>query len=291
MSAGETIFAHLRLEFSGAAARLARVPLLGTLLRKIGNRVVPRGSLVWSKIQLGPARDFWILLDARSESDLRRGDREPAVQELLKQWLAPGQVFYDIGANVGFFSLAASRQIGPLGRVFAFEAGPDVAARLRNTIQRNHLSNLTVIEAAVWSESGTVCFDPSLASPDRMVGHVVEQPAQSEPACVAVPAISLDDFVRTAPPPHVVKCDVEGAESKVLQGATTLFEQVRPRLICEVHDSANEHFLLHWLEKRRYSVRWLEPGNEFPRHLSAEPKQMPQCTPETQPSSSGPVPS
>ncbi|PYT56961.1 MAG: hypothetical protein DMG35_21155, partial [Acidobacteria bacterium] len=54
----------------------------------------------------------------------------------MQRYLLPGMTFYDIGANIGFFSLLAARIIGAQGRVVAFEADPEVAQRLRDHVER-----------------------------------------------------------------------------------------------------------------------------------------------------------
>ncbi len=213
------LLARLRLRASGPARLLARVSVLGALLHKIAVRLVPPGTSVWAKIERGGAAGLWIQIDARSEADFRGGNREPAVQEGLKQWLAPDGVFYDIGANAGFFSLLASRLVGPSGKIYAFEAEPDAAERLRGAAKRNNLPQITIVEAAVWSKAGTVVFDQGFGSPDRMVGHVVEYSPQRDHVLLSVAAIALDGFVLTAPAPDVVKCDVEGAEVEVFRVA------------------------------------------------------------------------
>jgi len=104
------------------------------------------------------------------------GGGEPEVQAALVKLLRPGMTFYDVGANIGFFSLLAARLVGKTGRVVAFEADPDVAARLREHAARNEFSWLGVEQKAVWSEARSVFFertDPA-KSPDRGLGHVVK---------------------------------------------------------------------------------------------------------------------
>src|SRR4051794_32864724 len=59
------------------------------------------------------------------------GTSEPQEQALLKQWLKPGAVFYDVGANIGFFSTLAGRLVGNTGAVYAFEPFPESAERCR----------------------------------------------------------------------------------------------------------------------------------------------------------------
>lgn len=270
MSARYGFAARLRLRFSNAAVRIGRVPLFGALLRAIGTRVLPRGTLVWARIEGGPARDSWILLDVRGGSDFVKGNREPKVQRVLDRWLGPDSIFYDVGANVGYFCLTASKLMGESGRIFAFEAEPDVASRLRETIKRNRLTGATVVEKAVWRESGAIGFDRGLGSPDRLVGHVASGPACESAGLVSVPTISLDDFVRNAPPPDVIKCDVEGAELEVFRGAENLLATCRPKVICEVHSPENLQELRGIFRQNGYRVELLDPEAQFPAHISAE---------------------
>ena len=127
--------------------------------------------------------------------------------------------FYDIGANIGLFSLLAARLVGKEGRVVAFEADPEIAARLREHVARNEFGWITVEEKAVWSEPRTVFFartDPA-TSPDRGLGHVVSASAGDT---IQVSAESLDDYTWTQPAPDFLKCDVEGAEVEVFRGAS-----------------------------------------------------------------------
>jgi len=270
MRFGTSLLARLRLEFSGIASRLVGLPLLGTYLRKLGNRLLPYGSLAWARIEEGPARGFWILLDARSAGDLRRGDREPGVQEILRQRLGPGEVFYDVGANAGFFALLAAKFGEGSAKIYAFEAAPDVVSRLKRTLERNAMAEVTVVEAAVWSETGEITFDRCLGSPDRMVGHVIEGSSEPLGDCVRVPAITLDEFARTAPAPDVVKCDVEGAEVEVFRGALGLLATKRPSVICEVHSPENLEELRSLFGHAGYQVSLLENESEFPMHILAE---------------------
>jgi FkbM family methyltransferase len=265
------LLAKLRLECSGAATRLARVPLFGGLLQRVGRRMLPQGTLIWTQIQKGVARGLWLLVDARTGAELRRGDREPEVQEALRNHLARKNVFYDVGANAGFFELVASRLLAPAGRIYAFEAGPDVAMRLRGTVERNGLENVTVVEAAVWSESGVVHFDRGLGSPDRMVGHVTEGSGGENGTPVR--ATSLDDFARQAPPPDVIKCDVEGAELEVFRGARNVLASSRPTVICEVHSAENLEQLRKLFQEAGYRVQLLEAEGNFPIHLLAVEKR------------------
>ena len=123
--------AHAFMRYASPLKSLRRLPFLGNCLSWIGEKVVPRDTRTWAQVETGPAAGIWLRLNPRTGLDTVRGTGEPEVQDALRRHLRPGMTFYDLGANIGFFSLLAARLVGEQGRVFAFEADPEIAARLR----------------------------------------------------------------------------------------------------------------------------------------------------------------
>jgi FkbM family methyltransferase len=82
------------------------------------------------------------------------GTSEPDEQALLQAKLGPGDVFYDIGANIGFFSTLAGRLVGPTGRVFAFEPFSLSADRAEANAALNGFQHVTVVRVAVGRRPG-----------------------------------------------------------------------------------------------------------------------------------------
>jgi len=203
------------------------------------------------QIENGPAAGIWMRLNPRTGLDTLRGGGEPEVQDALRRHLRPGMTFYDLGANVGFFSLLAARMVGERGYVVAFEADPEIAARLREHVDRNAFHCAMIVEKAVWSEAARVFFErvDAASSPDRGLGHIA---AAMAPNTIEVDTVTLDDFVRTAPPPEFIKCDVEGAEVEVFRGARKLLAEKRPVIICEIHSETNRRALLSDLKRFDY---------------------------------------
>lgn len=241
-------------------AKLRRVPVLGPFVRWVSGKLVPRDARVWAQIERGPAKGLWLHLNPRTGSDCLRGKGEPEVQATLETHLRPGMAFYDIGANIGFYSLLAARLVGETGHIVAFEADPEVAERLREHVKRNHFSNISVVQKAVWSESRMVSFartDPKL-SPDRGLGHVVDA---SAPGNCEVQAISLDDFLPTSFRPDFLKCDVEGTEVEVFRGARRLLTECRPVVLCEMHSEENRHTLLMEFADLGYNCQSLDQNH------------------------------
>jgi FkbM family methyltransferase len=251
---GETVlkfqdgrFARAFLRFASPFANFRRLPVIGPLLRWAGAKLVPRDTLTWIQVQRGPAKGIWLRLNPRTGRDYFSGEAEPEVQALMQKYLLAGMTFYDVGANIGFFSLLAARLVGPTGRVIAFEADPEVAARLREHVARNDGASISVEEKAAWSSAAPVLFaraDPSL-SPDRGLGHVVAAGATEIPhSAIRVETVVLDEYAAGVRAPDFIKCDVEGAEVDVFRGAQTILTEKKPIILCEMHGEENRQALL-----------------------------------------------
>ncbi len=258
---------QLFLRYASPLAGLRRWPVVGACVRWAAARLVPRDALVWMQIQAGPAKDLWLRLNPRTGSDYFRGAVEPQVQEVLSKYLHAGMTFYDIGANIGFFSLLAARIVGPSGRVVAFEADPEIAGRLRENLARNGMSWAFAEQKAVWYERRMVTFarNDLAQSPDRGLGHV--DPEATAEDTIQVDAVTLDGYAQTSSAPDFLKCDVEGAEKEVFRGARRLLEEKRPGILCEMHSAENLNTLVREFELFGYACRQISQN-----HLLALPR-------------------
>jgi FkbM family methyltransferase len=251
---------QLFLRYATPLYGLRNYPLIGPIVSWAGAKLVPRDSLTWAQISRGPAEGLWLHLNPRTGRNYFEGGGEPEVQAALQRHLRAGMTFYDIGANIGFFSLLAARIVGKDGHVVAFEADPEVANRLRENIERNRFPGIIVEEKAVCEKSGPVFFertDPA-TSPDRGLGHIVDQPREGT---IQRDGITLDDFVPTSFAPDFLKCDVEGAESKVFRGAQKLLAEKRPGILCELHSDENRRFVLEEFSRFRYACKTLDENH------------------------------
>jgi FkbM family methyltransferase len=262
MANSEGRLANLLFRCTSPVSVLRRVPVLGGLLSRISRQIVPPETLIWVQIQHGAARGLWIRVNPRTGQDVQQGIGEPAVQGAVQKHLCPGMTFYDLGANIGFFSLMAARLVGPEGRVVSFEADPEIAARLRENLTYNKFTHAVVEEKAVWSEPTTVSFAraDTNTSPDRGLGHV--STGDSTVAnTIPVEAVSLDEFVLLHPDPDFLKCDVEGAEVAVFQGAERLLRQKRPILLVEMHSAENHRALARKFSQLGYACSNLDENH------------------------------
>jgi FkbM family methyltransferase len=219
------------------------------------------------QIQAGAGKGLWMKLNPRTADLFFQGAVEPSVQRFLAEHLSPGMVFYDLGANLGFFSLIAARQVGVAGQVYGFEPDPENAQRVQANLTHNGFKNFTHINAAAWRETGTVTFSRSheSSSLDRGTGQIVPM---GQGQTIEVPAIALDAFTRTARPPDLIKCDVEGAEVEALRGASSVLAKWHPDIVCEIHSPENGVAVRDHLLQLGYRVFDLDAnhiGAEAPR--------------------------
>jgi len=160
------------------------------------------------------------------------GKYEPEQEEALKKYLKPGSVFYDLGANIGVFSILGARNEA---KVFAFEPSRKVGARLNENIKLNgQESRIQVVPSAVADKSGNLDFYETRDG-NWGVGRIFDfnPSVQAEKYSVAVK--SLDEFAREFGPPDFIKIDIEGAEWLVLNGARGTLAQASPTILIEFH--------------------------------------------------------
>lgn len=234
-------------------------PVLGSWVHRLSHAVLPPNQHHWAQVKAGAAKGLWLELNPRTGEKYLHGTAEEPVQDVLIKHLRPAMVLYDLGANVGMFSLIAARIVGPQGHVYSFEPDSTVSARLRRNIARNLLSNLTVVEAGAWSSSRKLGFvSADAASPDRGTGRFVDgQTGQS----VMLDCISLDDFVESHPAPDAIKCDVEGAEVEVLRGAENLIGTYLPWIVAEMHSAASAGAWTSFLRPFGYRFETVDPNH------------------------------
>src|ERR1022692_2681077 len=164
-------FGTLLLHSPASIRSLRKVPVLGGLIHRLSHRILPINERLSVRIQAGPAQGICLEVNPRTGDAYLRGELEIATQKVLAERLRPGMVFYDLGANIGLFSLLAARIVGAGGQVFSFEPDAKVAERLRRNIAQNEVSNITVIEAGIWSTNGNVHFVADESCAERVTGR------------------------------------------------------------------------------------------------------------------------
>lgn len=163
---------------------------------------------------------------------LLRDSYEPSVRAAIDRFALPGETCYDIGANLGLWSLRMAERVGSAGRIVAFEALPATAAMLAKNVALSSLDNVEVAPVALGAETGQV---PFYVAPDIGRSGLTGESRDDTP--VRVPMRRLDDVWEEQGRPRVrfVKMDVEGAELLVLLGGARFFGETRPITCCEVN--------------------------------------------------------
>ena len=172
------------------------------------------------------------------EVRLRSCEKEPETVEWLETTFEAGDVLYDVGANVGAYSLVASAASGGKGVVYAFEPGPSTYASLVENIALNHLGGVvTPMPVAVGDVTGIVSF--GLHSHESGDASHAGLGGIETSGSLRVLSLRLDDVARVlaAPPPTHLKIDVDGGESRVLEGATsTLVSPTLRSILVEIEE-------------------------------------------------------
>jgi FkbM family methyltransferase len=158
------------------------------------------------------------------------GTWEEDDRRLLEAELAPGAVALDVGANIGYMTVAAARAVGRDGMVFAVEPHPDNLALLHANLIRNGVADrVRVIAAAAWDTPGIV----DLAESSENTGDHRVQTLQRERTVLKVRALRLDEILPDGKRVAVIKLDTQASEHRVLQGASALLSKDRPVILCE----------------------------------------------------------
>jgi FkbM family methyltransferase len=159
------------------------------------------------------------------------GSYEYEKQRLFQRVLKPGDVVFDLGANVGFYTLLASQLVGPAGTVCSFEPLPKNLRYLRKHLELNRVGNVQVLDTAVGNQNGTVYFQ---VHSDPSMGMISDQMTASS---IEVDCIMLDDAIinEKLRAPNVLKIDIEGAEHEALEGAQHTLREFHPTIFLATH--------------------------------------------------------
>lgn len=185
----------------------------------------------WGALPIGPT-SFRFHEIARREyawwaHEAHRRRWENVIIRELTRSLRPGDVFFDLGAFMGPFTLLASRIVGPQGRVVAFEPDPFARAVLERNVTANGAINVIVAPYAVGDRDGIVRFSASGDS----VGHV------SASGEVRVRQVTLDTYcAEQGITPTIMKVDIEGAEAAALRDSDAV--RGLRELVVEIHEAA-----------------------------------------------------
>ena len=189
--------------------------------------------------------------------------KEPGTCDWIKEEVRPGEIFYDVGANIGVYTVLAARCTGKNGRVFAFEPHCPSFSRLLDNIRVNNLENIvTPCNFALHDQQGFFPFN--YFSKEAATSHSQIGSASDHSGSEFKPEISelkysasIDSLITTKefPPPHHIKIDVDGNELKILQGMSILMKSPeRPKSIQVEIDEPYKEDIMSFMALHNYTL-------------------------------------
>lgn len=206
------------------------------------------------------------------------GQFEPNAFAVTAELLRPGDVFIDVGANEGLYSLMAAKAVGPEGMVVAIEPSPRELGRLRANIAGNRLEDrIVVIEAALAGRSGWATLAVAEAAhggqnafADRVSTAIAVDSIRH------VPTLGLDMIAARlgSRQPDFIKIDIEGAEYEVLCSGSRVIDEVRPVFLVEIGRTGQggDHRVAQLLGRAGYALYVIDDvnGRTEPRAMDAD---------------------
>jgi FkbM family methyltransferase len=215
------------------------------------------------------------------------GDLDWNVERFLLRSVRPGSIVFDVGANIGGYTIPLALRVGERGHVYAFEAFRPNYEMLLQSVALNKLTNVTAVFGAVTDGSGTLEVPNPGRNGSKNIGNY--SLATDSPNRAVIPSWSLDDFICQNEITRVdlLKIDIEGSETMAFRGACSLLSErkvhtvvfeLNPHWLAKMGSSAEElwevvqsagptAFVLGSFSRlraidKRYILHWLsEPDN------------------------------
>lgn len=160
---------------------------------------------------------------------------EPRSIQELRTHLPSGGVCFDVGGNVGIYTIIAAHLVGPTGQVHVFEPDPQSTRWLEQNIALNGQNNVVLHACAVGAEAGTAAFhQDTTTTRTGSLSAGAWTPDQETRPQIQVEVVPLDAYLNAVTRVDLMKIDVEGFEYQVLQGARQLLRTYRPTLLLEL---------------------------------------------------------
>lgn len=183
--------------------------------------------------------------------------------ELFAQFLRPGMVAVEVGANIGAHTVFLAQAVGPTGQVLAFEPQRIVYQTLCANLALNSIPNVRAFHAAVGQTPGEIvvplldyCQEHNFGGLG-LGGHVHGE---------RVPLMTLDSLHLAAC--HLLKVDVEGMEQSVLEGARETITRLKPILYVENDRREKAAALIRYIDSLDYNMYWHTPTMFNPHNFA-----------------------
>ena len=204
------------------------------------------------KMRNGLFKGIKIEINFKNQLALIFGSPEIHLQEILKKYVTKNAVVFDIGANIGYVSIAMSRLVGDNGKVFSFEAIPSTAERCRRNLEFNACDNVQLINKALSAECKKVEFRIPDSGDTHPMASMVWHKNMANVVILEVDSIAIDlDEQFKSLTPSFLKIDVEGAEGQVVLGMQHMISRCLPIIFIEC-SIAGRHIVWDLLKSLNY---------------------------------------
>jgi FkbM family methyltransferase len=236
-----------------------KFPLIQTIAYKIADVLVNQVSdqngffeIFGFKMKKGRTTRYAILT----------GESEPITTKLISESVKDGMVVFDLGANIGIFTVLLSKLVGKNGQVYAFEPDPELNEILKQNVENNNLQNVFVYSYAISDQSKKSKFsiNHKQDGDNRLNSSTMTQDM------VDVETITLDEFCKKNNIlPDFLKMDIQGSEPKAIRGMKNtlrncskikIISEFYPDAIIDVGDSPNE--FLEMLNKLGFTIKMID---------------------------------
>ncbi len=220
---------------------LGRLYPLYSGCHKLANTKIFRWSLgncsgfIWTRLR----NERWILVPIEQwggRSLYFFGDIDQKITWLCRQIIRQGDTVLDIGANIGLISIISRKIVGNMGQVHAFEPQPLLADIMRQSLEKNNYLDVKVHNIALGNKKEyKELFIPSKSFAEASLTRIHHPKGNNTSVLVENATEYLTHL--ELPPIRLVKIDVEGYESEVIEGASNFFENHRPdSILFELND-------------------------------------------------------
>jgi FkbM family methyltransferase len=217
-----------------------------------------------------PIHDYQMDLDT-SDSGLSRAlilfrERELDTKFMLEHFVKPGMTIFDIGANIGYYTLMMLRLLNGNGRVIAIEPVPENVFRLWRNLQLNDYNDVPILQAAISDSVSERTFHLSKFS-NLGTFHPVQSSFQSGET-LTIRTVIIGDIASWYGKPDLIRMDIEGHEFEAIRGMLPEIErkQLVPIIVFETHndrygDDHNMESVLRYLFALGYRTPMMSSGS------------------------------
>lgn len=197
---------------------------------------------------------------------------EPDIIAAILNFVRPGDVCIDAGANLGYHSILMAKLAGASGKVLAFEPDPDCLEKLKNNLTLNGVvDNCLMIPLALWDTSGLLTFYTAKCGYGSILTFVNLEQTKLE-----VKACALDDAIKSDLAIRMMKIDCEGAEEQILHGAEKLLKRGVDAVIVEFNYNILDRMggtdkpIRQYMNSLGYELYFLFGNGIFPERIALD---------------------